>query len=352
MITLKQIKEVLDNNDPAFIEGLAQKSKETTLHHFGRTISLYAPLYLASYCDNICTYCGFSRNLKMERKRLTIDEMHREMETVASSGIQNILLLTGESDEMAPAAYIKEAVIVAKEYFPSISIEVQPLEVDEYQDLFLAGVDGVTVYQETYNRERYRFFHPKGKKSHYDDRYETPERIAKAGIRTISMGVLLGLADVAEDVHQLFLHLQWMEKHWPGVEYSLSFPRLIPLEFSRIKYVEITDITLIKLICLTRVLFPRVGINLSTRESATFRDHALKLGVTRISAASKTTVGGYTSEEARGPQFDIMDHRSVREVVAVLDRKGFDPVFTDWRRIQNEAAGCRTLYAEKRFPAL
>jgi len=333
MISLTELKDILNNNDREFVEDLAQKARETTIQYFGRVVSLYAPLYLSNFCDNYCIYCGFQKNRQVKRKKLTIDEMHREMQKVSAAGIQNILLLTGESREKTPVDYIKGAVQAAKEYFPSISLEVYPLEVDEYRELFSAGVDGVTIYQETYNKARYKALHPGGKKADYQYRYSTPERVAQSGIRMINMGVLLGLSEVAEDIYHLFLHLEWMEKHYPGVEYALSFPRLIPLKNSFNDYIEVSDITLIKLICMARLLFPRVGINLSTREPAAIRDHALMLGVTRISAASKTTVGGYSLCHAntKAPQFEVMDNRSVKEIVEMLEQKGFDPVFTDWR---------------------
>lgn len=331
MISFAELKNIIDNNDRNFIEALAQKARITTIQYFGRAISIYAPLYLSNFCDNHCVYCGFNRNMKVERKKLTLEEMHQEMKKVSQSGIQSILLLTGESRSITPVDYIKTAVSAAKDYFPGISIEVYPLEVDEYNELFEAGVDGVTIYQETYNKERYKILHQAGKKSDYHYRYETPERIAKSGIRTINMGALLGLSEVTEDVYHLFLHLEQMEKKYPGVEYTLSFPRLIPLKEPGIKYFEVPDITLIKLICMARILFPRVGINLSTRERAYIRDHALPLGVTKISAASKTTVGGYCGEQNKDSQFEVMDKRSVDEIVSMLHSKGFDPVFTDWR---------------------
>jgi 2-iminoacetate synthase len=334
-LSLKDIRDILENNEPGFVERLAGKARQTTIQYFGRAVSLYAPLYLANYCDNYCIYCGFQHNLPVKRKKLTVDRMRAEMERVSAMGIQSILLLTGESRRMTPVEYLEESVIAAKDYFPGISLEVYPLEEEEYRRLFHAGTDGVTIYQETYNKERYRFLHPKGKKADYDYRYGTPERIARAGIRTISMGVLLGLSDVAGDIHALFTHLAWMEKHFPGVEYSVSFPRLIPLKPSPGDYVKVTDVTLIKLICLARILFPRVGINLSTRERAAIRDNALEIGVTRISAASKTTVGGYATCETKDPQFEVIDNRSVEEITTMLERKGFDPVFTDWRRIEN-----------------
>jgi 2-iminoacetate synthase len=331
-----QIQEVLENNDPSFVEQLAQKAHATTMQYFGNAMSIYAPLYLANYCDNYCLYCGFQHNRQLERKKLDPSQMHREMEKISAMGMRNILLLTGESRKMTPVSYIKEAVQIAGQYFPSISLEVYPLEEEEYRELFLAGVDGVTVYQETYDRGRYKFLHPRGKKADYDYRYGTPERIARAGIRAISIGVLLGLSAIAADIFSLFTHLQWLEKHYPGVEYALSFPRIIPIAPSPLDYVPVSDLMLIKLICLSRILFPRVGINLSTRERGTFRDHALLLGVTKISAASKTNVGGYSTGTTKDPQFEVMDGRTVAEMVAVLKQKGLDPVFTDWRHFANE----------------
>jgi len=340
MIPINEFRELIKNNDPAFIENLAQKARDITIQYFGRAVSLYAPIYLSNYCDNFCLYCGFRHNKSLHRRKLTVDEMHTEMKKVTGYGIQNILLLTGESRTHSPVSYIKEAVEAAKNYFPNISLEVYPMEEDEYRELFNAGVDGVTIYQETYDTKRYKELHLKGKKADYQYRYDTPARIAKAGIRTINMGVLLGLSDVAEDIYQLFLHIEHLEKKFPGVEYAISFPRVIPLN-NTIDYVDIPDVMLIKLICIARILFPRVGINLSTRERGFIRDHALPLGVTKISAASRTTVGGYThpnGEEAEeDPQFEVMDTRSVNEIVDMLHKEGYDPVFTDWRRITNES---------------
>ncbi len=335
MITLSELKDILADEDPQAIEDLAVKAKTITSRFFGRTISLYAPIYLSNYCDNGCLYCGFRHGLRIKRKKLTFDEMAGEMARVSGAGIQNILLLTGGSRKQTPPSYIKKAVEVAGEYFPSISLEVYPMTEDEYRQLYRSGVDGVTVYQETYNRKRYSYLHPTGKKSDYEYRYLTPERIAKSGIRNISMGALLGLWDVAEDIHELFKHLSCMERNYPGVEYSLSFPRILSVPGTKFKSINVSDLTLIKLMCLARILFPRVGINLSTREGEKLRDHALGIGVTRISAASRTSVGGYTGTGENDTQFDVRDRRSVREVVSILKAKNFDPVFTDWRRIKN-----------------
>lgn len=339
MITLPEIKAVLDNQDPSFLEHLAQESQRITKQYFGRTISLYAPVYLSNYCSSHCTYCGFHSKNRIRRVRLTAEQMRREMMAVADKGIEQILLLTGESYQATPLTYLKEAVAIAKEFFTGISLEVHPMETEEYRDLFHHGIDGITVYQETYDRARYKEVHLSGKKSDYDYRYTTPQRAAQAGIRQISMGILLGLSDPSQDLYALYEHLRWMEKHFPGVEYSLSFPRLRTIKGRAFALCDVDDVTFIKILCLSRILFPRVGLNLSTRENPRLRDHALELGVTRISAGSNTAVGGYDlfkSQESQDPQFDTEDKRTVEKIVALLKERNFDPVFTDWRPINNE----------------
>lgn len=335
MISFSEINSILSNPDPRFLEELARESTRLTRQYFGRTISLYAPLYLSNFCSSYCTYCGFHSHNRIKRFKLTTEQMDQEMQYLASHGIENILLLTGESYNVTPISFLTEAVEVAKNYFPSIALEVHPMAADEYRELFEAGVDGITVYQETYNRQRYSEVHISGTKANYDFRYGTPERAARGGIRAISMGILLGLADVAQDLYTLYQHLRFMEKNYPGVEYSVSFPRLRPIKGKSFAQCDVDDAAFVKIICLTRTLFPRVGINLSTREEPRLRDHLLELGVTRISAGSNTSVGGYTlvDEEAQDPQFDVCDRRSVAEVVAMLKEKNFDPVLTDWRRI-------------------
>ncbi len=334
-MTKKEISDFLEDTDKSRLEELAVKAGKITAAQFGRVISLYAPIYLSNYCENNCVYCGFKASGGVKRKKLTHEQIEAEMKIVSGSGIRNILLLTGESRRMSPVSYLKDAVNTAKKYFSSISLEVYPLETDEYAELYRAGVDGVTVYQETYDRIRYDELHLSGKKKDYNYRYNTPERIALAGIRTISMGILAGLSDLHEDLFSLFAHLEYMEKNYPGVEYSVSFPRLITEPGDDTDYRKITDVDLVKCIILTRLKFPRVGINLSTREQASLRDHALAFGVTRISAASNTSVGGYVDGVQDDPQFRVKDLRSLKEIEGVLRSKGFDPVYTDWRRIDN-----------------
>ena len=335
-ITLSQIKETLEDNRVECLEDLAQQAKQIKEQYFGRTIGLYAPVYLSNFCSSHCTYCGFHSHNKIKRFKLTGDQMHREMRFLADQGIKNILMLTGESYQATPLSYLKESVEVAKEYFPNISLEVHPMETFEYAELFQTGVDGITVYQETYDRNRYKEVHLSGVKADYDFRLQAPERAAQGGIRQISMGILLGLSkDLAEDLHALFQHVRYMVKYFPGVEYSLSFPRIQPVKGERFARCDVNDRQFIKIICLTRILFPRVGINLSTRERPQLRDHALELGITKISAGSNTSVGGYTIEarDEQHPQFDIEDDRSVREVIKLLKQKNLDPIYTEWRRI-------------------
>ncbi len=339
MISLVDIKNILQDSSPKSTERLAFCASRLTRQYFGRTITLYAPLYLSNFCSSHCTYCGFHSHNRIKRFKLTDAQMRQEMSFLAKQGIENVLLLTGESYQATPLSYLKEATQIAKTHFSNISMEVHPMDEEEYRELFAHGVDGITVYQETYNRKRYKEVHISGKKADYDYRLGTPERAAKGGIRNISLGILLGLADTAEDLHALYQHLRWMERHYPGVEYSVSFPRLRAIKGTDFTYYGVDDITLVKIICLTRIQFPRVGINLSTREGAGLRDHALELGITRISAGSNTSVGGYTvtAAEKQDPQFDIKDHRSVKDIISILKKRNFDPVFTDWRQIKNEA---------------
>ena len=325
----------MGSSDPELLERFAVKAAGITAVQFGRAVSLYAPVYLSNYCENNCVYCGFRSSGMIDRKKLTPDQMESEMKIVSGSGIRNILLLTGESRKMSPVSFLTDAVRIARKYFSSISLEVYPLETEEYAALYAEGVDGVTLYQETYDRDRYQELHLSGKKRDYDYRYATPERIAKAGIRMISMGILAGLSRLEDDLFGLFRHLDFMERTYPGVEYSVSFPRLIPVEKDRTEYFNVDDTALAKCIILTRLAFPRVGINLSTREGTLFRDRALHFGVTRISAASNTSVGGYAGGTSKDPQFDIRDRRTLREIDSALRKGGFDPVYTDWRRIEN-----------------
>ncbi|MDE2215110.1 MAG: 2-iminoacetate synthase ThiH [Candidatus Omnitrophica bacterium] len=337
MMTYGQIKEILDDRSPQSVEALAHKAAQTTRQYFGRAISLYSPLYLSNFCSSHCTYCGFHSRHNIQRIRLEPGQYRREMQFIHAQGIRNILMLTGESYKHTPLSYLKEAAGIASEYFQGVSLEVHPMRADEYKELFAAGVDGITVYQETYDRKRYAEVHLAGYKKDYDFRYDTPRRAAEAGMRQISLGVLLGLGNVVDDVYALYQHLRQLEKDFPGVEYSVSFPRLRTVKSETLASCDVDDVQFVQILCLTRLLFPRVGINLSTREAPRLRDHLLEIAITRISAGSNTSVGGYTllEQEKQDPQFDIKDERSVDEIVKLLKARNFDPVFTDWRHIEN-----------------
>ncbi len=337
MITLHQIKNILNDIRPESVEELAQQAAQLTRQQFGRAISLYGPLYLSNFCSSHCTYCGFHSQNKIQRIKLNPEQYRKEMQFIHAQGIRNILMLTGESYKHTPVTYLKEAALIASEYFQGIALEVHPMETTEYKELFTAGVDGIAVYQETYDRSRYAQVHLSGYKKDYDFRYATPRRAAEAGMRQISLGILLGLSDVATDVFALYEHLRDLEKSFPGVEYSVSFPRLRTVKTESLAVCDVDDVQFVKIIALTRLLFPRVGINLSTREEPQLRDHLLEIGITRMSAGSNTSVGGYTllEEKEQDPQFDIKDERSVDEIIKLLKSKNFDPVFTDWRHIEN-----------------
>ncbi|MDE2027489.1 MAG: 2-iminoacetate synthase ThiH [Candidatus Omnitrophica bacterium] len=337
MMTLAHIKAVLEDLSPQSVEELARRAAQTTRQYFGRAVSLYSPLYLSNFCSSHCTYCGFHSQHKIQRIKLEPDQYRKEMQFIHAQGIRNILMLTGESYKHTPLSYLKEAAQAASEYFQGIALEVHPMQTDEYRELFAAGIDGIAVYQETYDRDRYAQVHLAGYKKDYDFRFGTPRRAAEAGMRHISLGILLGLSDTAEDVYALYRHLRELEKDFPGVEYSVSFPRLRTVKAEALATCDVDDVKFVKIICLTRLLFPRVGINLSTRETPKLRDHLLEIAITRMSAGSNTSVGGYTllSEEKQDPQFDIKDERSVQEIVKLLKTLHFDPVFTDWRQIEN-----------------
>jgi 2-iminoacetate synthase len=328
------ILDIFNSSDPGLLEQLAREAQSLTRQYFGRAISLYAPLYLSNYCANQCVYCGFHAGRAIPRLKLDAADIERECRALAQTGIQSLLLLTGESRRHTPPEYLEQALKIAGKYFANVSIEVYPLETAEYARLRAAGCDGMTVFQETYDRERYQLLHPAGRKRDYDYRYQTPRRAAQAGLRQITLGPLLGLSDWRQDVLALYDHLRGLEKEFPGVDYALSFPRLQKLGGYDDSGYLVGDADMVKIICCTRLLFPRVGINLSTRESAAFRDRAVSFGVTKISAGSSTAVGGYADTGHRAEskcQFEINDERPVNAIKTMLERQGFDPVFTDWR---------------------
>jgi 2-iminoacetate synthase len=337
---MDDLGDLFRSEDKGLLEALAQAARDTTERLFGRVLTLYAPLYISNYCQNRCVYCGFhAARSDVARKKLNPDEIAAECAALAGTGIRSCLILTGDARHHSPPSYIATAVGIAGRYFPNVDIEVYAMETEEYRDLYRAGVDGVTMFQETYDRKRYDELHLAGPKKDYDYRVHAPERIAAAGIRHIGMGALLGLGEWRLEVPRLFNHVRYLEKKYPGVEYTLAFPRLRPVAHDNRRYFPVSDLDMVKIIAVGRLLFPRAGINLSTRETAEFRDRIIGIGITKMSAGSVTSVGGYAAPETANHlngQFEVHDRRSVDEIKAMLKSRGFDPVVTDWRNIVNE----------------
>ncbi len=325
---------LLSNRAERFLEQTARKSQQLTLQYFGKVIFLFTPLYLANYCVNHCVYCGFNYNNEIVRKKLSLEEVEQEAKTISATGHRHVLVLTGESRQKSPVSYIKECVEVLKRYFTSLSIEVYPLETDEYKVLIDAGVDGFTMFQEVYNENTYQLLHPKGPKHNYRYRLDAPERACQAFMRSVGIGTLMGLDDLVREAFFTGLHAHSLQDKYPDTEISISLPRIRPHAAGRFqpKY-EVSDKFLVQVMLAMRLYLPRAGITISTRERAGFRDHLIGLGVTRLSAGSSTEVGGYTLKGKTPGQFAISDERNVGEIKEMLCRKGYQPVFKDWQAV-------------------
>ncbi len=320
-----------------YLEVMARQSQQLTQQRFGKTMQLYAPLYLSNECQNICTYCAFSLDNKIRRRTLTDDEISREADALKAMGYDHVLLVTGEANQTVGVPYIKNAIRLLRDRFAHISMEVQPLDQPAYAELIAEGLHTVLVYQETYHRDSYQLHHPKGKKASYRYRVETPDRLGQAGIYKIGLGALLGLSDWRTDSFFTALHLDYLERTYWKTRYSLSFPRLRPIDVLGASGVQsrdfgqcMTDRELVQLICAYRLFKPDVELSLSTRESAHFRDHVIQLGITSLSAGSKTNPGGYVVEPQSLEQFEISDERSPAEVADMIRRAGYEPVWKDW----------------------
>jgi 2-iminoacetate synthase len=311
------------------LEEIAQKARRITRAHFGHAMQLFTPMYLADFCVNHCTYCSFSSIYDFPRKKLSLEEVRREAETIAATGLRHILILTGESRRDNPVSYIKDCVKVLREYFSSISIEINPLATAEYQELLEAGVDGLTLYQEVYHQETYKELHVKGPKRNYRNRLDAPERGCKAGFRAVNIGALLGMHDWRQEAFLSAMHARYLQDRYPECEISLSTPRFRPYlgEFNPDS--DVSDRALVQIILAYRLFLPRSGITLSTREPADLRNHLIHLGITKMSAGVSTEVGGHTSVGGT-PQFEISDSRTVREITDMLYANSFQPVFKDW----------------------
>lgn len=316
--------------DP-FLEVMAQRALALTQRRFGRTISMYAPLYLSNYCTNGCAYCGFASDRVQPRRRLESPEAEEELAMLKEMGFEEVLLLTGERTSHAGFDYLLACVSLAAQRFHAVGVEAFPMTTREYALLAEAGCSGVTVYQETYDPRRYVRLHRWGPKKEYLDRLEAPARAMEAGMRTVGMGVLLGLSDPVFDVVCLLLHAGHLQRiHWKsGI--TLSFPRLRPQAGDFHSEFPVDEAWLARLIFAFRIILPDVPLLLSTRERPEFRDGMAGLGISKMSAGSRTTVGGYGAAESMSEgQFEVSDKRSVPEVCTMLRNRGLDPVFKNW----------------------
>lgn len=330
---LEDFKALISPKAKAYLEPMAQKSKMLTRNRFGNTMQMYAPLYLSNECQNICTYCGFSLTNKIPRRTLTDQEILKEAEFLKRKGYQHILLVTGEANQTVGVNYLNNAIGLLQPRFANISMEVQPLDQDAYELLIQQGLYATLVYQETYHRETYKVHHPKGKKSNFDYRLETPDRLAKAGIHKIGIGALLGLEDWRVDSFFTALHLNYLQRTYWKTRYSISFPRLRPFSGGIDPKVEMTDADLLQLICAYRLVFEDVELSISTREHSQFRDQLAHLGITSMSAESKTNPGGYVVDPQSLEQFEISDERSTESIAQMLKDSGIEPVWKDWEQL-------------------
>ncbi|MBD97782.1 2-iminoacetate synthase ThiH [bacterium] len=311
------------------IEWLAHMSHTRTIQRFGHTMQLFAPVYLSNLCYNQCTYCGFSMEHEYPRKTLSMAEFQLELGILHRHGFRHVLLLTGEAPGSVDADYIAEAIHVAKKTFDSVGVEVQPLSQPDYEMLIQAGADSLTLYQETYHKQTYLKHHLRGKKRRQDWRLTAVESGATAGFYRINLGALLGLYDWRYEALCLGYHLTQLQQRYQAVQFGVSFPRIQGMFGEYTVEYPVSDSDLVRLIATFRLVFPDISITLSTREPAQLRDDLIPLGITTMSAASKTNPGGYSGHDTE-TQFDISDERSVQCIDAVLRDNGYCPVYTDW----------------------
>ena len=313
------------------LEGMARKAHDLTLRYFGRAVNIFTPLYISDVCTNPCRYCGFNAKNKQARRHLSVDEAYAEARAIADMGFQHVLLLTGDAPKLSSPEYMASVARRIKPLFASVGVEVYSLAEAEYSLLIKAGVDSMTMFQETYNPELYAWLHPVGPKHDYGFRLNAPERAARAGMRSLGLGALLGLESFEQDAFCTGLHAWWLQRHFPGVDVSVSIPRICPHEGEFDVQHAVDDRHLAQYVTALRCFLPRAGITCSSRESAFMRDHLVPLGVTRVSAGVSTAVGGRATEDKHNPgQFEITDRRSLAEMTAALAANGYQAVLKDW----------------------
>ncbi|ACA86864.1 2-iminoacetate synthase ThiH [Shewanella woodyi] len=328
--SLESLLALLSPAAEPYLEQMAQTSARLTRQRFGANIGMYLPLYLSNLCANECDYCGFSMSNRIKRKTLSLDELNAEMRVVKAMDYDSILLVSGEHETKVGIDYFSSVLPSVKSQFSYVAMEVQPLKEAEYSQLAGLGLDAVMIYQETYNPQTYAEHHTRGNKQNFEYRLETPERVARAGVDKIGLGVLLGLDDWRLDALLLGHHLTYLESHFWRSRYSVSLPRLRPCTGGISPKVELTDRGLVQLICAFRLFNHQLEISLSTRESAELRNNLFGLGVTQLSAGSSTQPGGYLLPDTQLDQFEISDERTPVEVCVAMRDRGFNPVWKDW----------------------
>ena len=315
-----------------FLEQMARRATIETGNHFGSSVCLFTPLYIANYCENYCIYCGFNCHNKIRRAKLDYDGIRREMEAIAKTGMEEILILTGESRKMSDVEYIGKACEIAHEYFKNVGIEVYPMNTDEYAYLHKCGADYVTVFQETYNSDKYETLHLAGHKRIFPYRLNAQERAIRGGMRGVAFAALLGLDDFRKDAFAVGTHAYLLQRKYPHAEISFSCPRLRPIiNNDKINPKDVHERQLLQVMCAYRIFMPFAGLTISTRERAGFRDNVVGMCATKISAGVSTGIGSHTEEESKGDnQFEISDDRSLDEVCAAIRAKGLQPVLNDY----------------------
>lgn len=331
--TVEDFKALLSPAAEGYLEEIAQLAKKKTNRQFGNSIYMFTPLYIANYCENFCIYCGFNCHNKINRAKLNADEIEREMKEIAKSGLQEILILTGESKNMSDVKYIGEACKIARKYFKVIGLEVYPMNSDEYQYLHECGADYVTVFQETYNSDKYEELHLAGKKRIFPYRFNAQERAVMGGMRGVGFAALLGLDDFRKDAFATGLHASLIQKKYPHAEIAFSCPRLRPIiNNDRINPKDVSESKLLQIVCAYRIFLPFSNITISTRECERVRNNMVNIAATKISAGVSTGIGSHSEEvtDKGDAQFEISDTRNVEEVYSDLTKLGLQPVMSDY----------------------
>ena len=329
--TLEDFKALLSPAAQPFIEEIAQAAQLETRKHFGNSVCMFTPLYISNYCENYCIYCGFNCHNKINRAKLNASEIEKEMAAIAKTGLQEILILTGESKKMSDVEYIGEACKIARKYFKVIGLEVYPMNSDEYAHLHKCGADFVTVFQETYNSDKYETLHLEGHKRIFPYRFYAQERAILGGMRGVGFAALLGLDDFRKDAFATGMHAYLLQKKYPYAEIAFSCPRLRPIiNNDKINPKDVHEPQLLQVICAYRIFMPFASITISTRECERFRNNIINIAATKISAGVDVGIGGHSGEKKGDEQFEISDPRNVEEVYKAIEEQGLQPVMSDY----------------------